>query len=341
MKKILLTLLILFIAGGVVGFFGYNAIFESNVTLSEAEVITIPSDSDYEKVVSILEENAILKNSTTFRQVSKLMKYGPDQVPTGKYEIAPKWSNKQLISHLRSGRQKPINVTFNNQRTDVEVLGKIASYLELDSVSLIDFFHSPATLEKLDLDKENLVTLFVPNTYEMFWNVSKEKLLDRLIKEKDKFWAKDGRAKKAEAMKMTKAEVYTLASIVEKESLRKDEKPIIAGVYLNRIRNGIPLQADPTVVFGLKAFDLRRVLIKHLEMDTPYNTYMHAGLPPGPICLPAISSIDAVLENQKHKYLYFCAKPESNGGHLFAESLTQHNANARVYHRWLNSRGIR
>lgn len=341
MRKFLIVLLFLLAIALAFGYYAYKAIYSPNVILEDSEIITLSTGTDFDGLVKILREDGIIEHDKSFRQVAKLMKYGEGEIPTGKYEIKPNWSNKDLISLLRSGRQKPVKVTFNNLRTEIQVLGKISSYLEVDSSDLVQYFKSTPVKEKLQLDDQNLITLFIPNTYEMFWNVTKEEIVTRFMKENQSFWSKGNRADKADALEMSKEEVITLASIVEKESLRRDEKPTIAGVYLNRIQRGIPLQADPAVVFGLKAFELRRVLNKHLEIDTPYNTYMHAGLPPGPICLPSISSIDAVLENKKHDYLYFCAKPESNGGHLFAESLTQHNRNARVYHNWLNKQGIR
>ncbi len=342
MKKFLFFLLVLMLIGAGIGYYGYKIIFSPNVALSDSsQIITVPSGSSFEDLVKILEKEDVLTNTEHFRRVANWMKFGKSSVPPGKFEIKNNWSNRDLVGHLRSGRQVPVRVTFNNLRTVDELAGRISSYLEVDSASLLNYFNKASTLEKAGVNSANFITTFIPNTYEFYWNVSKEKLLERIISEKDKFWQKNGRAEKAAKLNMTKEEVITLASIVEKESLRKDEKPIIAGVYINRLRIGMPLQADPAVVFGLKAFDLRRVLNKHLEIDTPYNTYMHAGLPPGPICMPSISSIDGVLNVDDHKYLYFCAKPESNGGHLFAEDITQHNANARVYHRWLDSRGIR
>ena len=175
----------------------------------------------------------------------------------------------------------------------------------------------------------------------MNWNIAPEAIADRMEKEHQFFWSQNNRLQKAKEIGLSPTEVYTLASIVEKESQSKIERPIIAGLYLNRLKTGIPLQADPTVVFAVGDFTLRRVLNKHLEIDSPYNTYRFTGLPPGPICMPSISSLDAILNAEKHRYLYMCAKPDNSGLHVFAESLSEHNVNANRYRRWLNQRGIR
>ncbi len=342
MKKLLLSFLILLIIGAGIGYYAYQIIFQPNVTIgSESYILTIPTGSEFDDLVSILETEKVIKNKNSFIQVSKWMKYGVEKVPPGKYTIKAKWSNRELISLLRSGKQTPVNVIFSNARTAQELTGKISSYLELDSTTLTNYLFDDATLQKIGYSKENVISLFIPNTYNLFWTIKKEDLLDRLIKESNAFWSKNDRETKAKALNLSKTEVSTLASIVEKESIRSDEKPTIAGLYLNRIRIGMPLQADPTVVFAMGDFSLQRILLKHLAFESPYNTYLNRGLPPGPICMPSISSIDAVLNYEKHNYVYFCAKPESNGGHLFAETLSQHNANARIYHAWLNKKGIK
>ncbi|WP_235295981.1 endolytic transglycosylase MltG [Portibacter marinus] len=342
MRKFLWIFLILLIVAAGIGYYGYNAIFAPNVTLAQDEqLIRIPTGFTYEDVLLMLEDKEIIDNSRTFDQVASLMDYKSSSIRSGQYEIKNNWSNKELVGLLRSGRQTPVNVTFNNLRKPEDVAGKISSYLEIDSLTLKEYFEHPSALEKAGLTPETFLSLFIPNTYQMYWNVSKEDILDRMITEHDKFWSKENRLKKAEKLNLTPEEVYTLASIVEKESLRNDEKTTIAGVYLNRLKQGIPLQADPTVVFATGEFDLRRVLNKHLAYDSPYNTYLYAGLPPGPIYMPSISSIDGVLNYNGHDYLYFCANPDQPGGHLFAASLSEHNRNAARYHRWLNARGIR
>jgi UPF0755 protein len=196
-------------------------------------------------------------------------------------------------------------------------------------------------LSELGYTPENIMSLFIPNTYQVYWNTSPQNLLKRLQVENDAFWAKKNRREKAKSLGLSTQEVYTLASIVEKESLVMDEKPIIAGVYLNRLKKGMLLQADPTVVFAVGDFSIQRVLNKHLAIDSPYNTYKNVGLPPGPICMPSISSIDGVLNAEKHNYIFFCAKPNSGGRHAFANTLAGHNRNAAIYRNWLQANQIR
>ena len=342
MKKFLFVLFALFLISIAAGFYGYKTIFSPNVLIDkEVKIIIIPSGSEYNDVVAILRKEEILENEFGFDKLASWMGYEGSSVPVGRYTIKPGLSNKELISLLRSGRQTPVKVTFNNLRTKEDLAGKFSSYIELDSLELVNFFQDSDVQKSVGLNKETFLTLFIPNTYEFFWTVNKEDLLKRMQKEHAAFWSKKERETKAKKLGLTKEEVYTLASIVEKESQRNSEKPTLAGVYLNRIKLGMPLQADPTLVFALGDFGLQRVLNIHKEIDSPYNTYKYAGLPPGPIYMSGIPSIDAVLNRKDHKYLYFCSSPEVQGAHLFAESLTQHNANARRYHRWLNSRGIR
>jgi UPF0755 protein len=191
-----------------------------------------------------------------------------------------------------------------------------------------------------DFREETLLSLFIPNTYETWWNLSARKLMERMEHEHDRFGNEKRRAA-AEALSMTPVEVYTLASIVESETQAQDERATIAGVYHNRLRQGIPLQADPTIRFAVGDMSIRRVLFRHLEIDSPYNTYRNAGLPPGPIAMPTIQSIDAVLFPEKHEYIFFCAKPGYDGRHLFARTHAAHAENARVYQAWLDEQGIR
>ncbi|GLR20155.1 endolytic transglycosylase MltG [Portibacter lacus] len=342
MKKVLLVLLVLLLIAGGIAYYVYQSIFKENVLIGlEDRELYIPTGSTYDDVKQLLETEGIINNASSFDRVASWMKYKESDISSGKFTIKSDWNNKSLISLLRSGKQTPIKITFNNLRTKEDLAGKISSYIELDSLTLVEYFQNEETQKSYDLLPETFLTLFIPNTYEFYWNVTKEELVTRLAKEHDKFWSREERESKAQALNLSKEEIYTLASIVEKESQRNQEKPRLAGVYLNRIERGIPLQADPTVVYANGDFGLRRVLLKHLEFDSPYNTYKYAGLPPGPIYMPSIASIDAVLNREKHKYLYFCASPEIQGAHLFAETLSQHNANARRYHRWLNAQGIR
>jgi len=338
-KKVLLySLLIIACVGSFVAYKYYNYIFASNVQLDESEIdIHIPSDGTMHTLMdSLVGRNAII-DTTSFKWVADRMKF--KNVKPGKYTIKNDWTNKDLIGLLRSGRESSVKLTFNNLRHIKDVAGVISKEVEVDSVSLLNYLTSDEAIELTGLTEETMMTLFIPNTYELYWDLGARDIVERFLQERRKFWT-DDRLKKAEAIGLTKEEVYTMASIVQKETNLNSEKPTIAGIYLNRIKKGILLQADPTVVFGVGDFTIRRVLNKHLEYDSPYNTYIYEGLPPGPIYMPDISTIDAVLNAEDHNYIYFCASPGYNGKHQFAKTLSQHLANARKYHNWLNKEKI-
>lgn len=331
--------ILLVIAGGF-GYWLYDWIYKPNVPEQLAsEILYIPTGSNYDDVKGRLTEGGFLKKDNSFDWVAKKMNY-PGQIKAGRYHILPSWSNYHLIRHLRQGIQEPVKLTFNSVRTIAELSEKLAEQLEPNEKQFQEFLTRPGVLDSIGYSKETLMTIFIPNTYEVYWNVTPVQLLQRMIREHDSFWDKAGRKEKAEAQSLSPTEVYTLASIVEKESLREDEKPRIAGVYLNRLHQGMKLDADPTVVFAVGDFTLRRILNKHLAVDSPYNTYKYAGLPPGPICMPSISSLDAVLNAERHEYLFFCAKMDGTGSHAFAKTITAHLVNARRLHQYLNERGI-
>ncbi len=339
MKKIILYFILFIVCiGAFFGYRFYNYIFQANVQLQKSEIdIHIPSDGTMHTLMdSLVQRNAII-DTTGFKWVADKMKF--KNVKPGKYTIQNGWTNKDLVSLLRSGRESSVKLTFNNLRHVKDVAGVISKAVEIDSVSLYKFLLSDEAMTMTGLTKETMMTLFIPNTYELYWDVNAKDIVERFLRERDKFWTAD-RLKKAEELGLTKEEVYTMASIVQKETNYNSEKPTIAGIYLNRIRKGILLQADPTVVFGVGDFTIRRVLNKHLKFDSPYNTYIYEGLPPGPIYMPDISSIDAVLNAEEHDYIYFCASPGYNGKHQFAKTLSQHLANARKYHKWLNDQKI-
>lgn len=341
-RKILLFIFIAAIVGGAIAFKKYQEVFAPNVYESlEDPYFYIPTGASYGDVLTQLKEQKIIIDEASFDWLASQMNYKKDQMRAGRFKIEPGWSNRALISHLRGGKQATVKVILNNERLIEEVAGKVAKVIEADSSELYRLLNDDAFLEKKGYSKETIMSIFIPNTYDFFWNSSAIQFFERMEKEHRGFWGKNNREEKAKRLKMTPQEVYTLASIVERESNKKVERPIIAGVYLNRLERGIALQADPTVVFANKAFDLRRVLNKHLEFDSPYNTYLYPGLPPGPISMASINSIDAVLDAEDHQYIYFCAKPGEIGYHSFAETLAAHNANARKYHRWLNQQQIR
>jgi len=341
LKKLFYLFLIALVIGGIGAYWAYGVIFSPNTAFEEDTIdIQIEKNSSFEDVLRMLEERNVLKDEASFARVAGWMNYQRKVVPSGNFELKKGWNNREIVTKFRSGIQKPMSVTFNNVRTIEELMGPLSSELSLDSAELVKYFTDPNIQNELGFSKETMITLFIPNTYQIYWDVSLENLSQRMQKEHKAFWDKNERRAKAKALEMSENEVYTLASIVEKESLDASERPIIAGLYLNRIKRGIHLDADPTVVFAIGDFEIRRVLYKHLEYDSPYNTYKYAGLPPGPIYMPSIESIDAVLNPEKHDYIFMCAKPGYGTKHAFAETNRGHEKNARKYHQWLNEQGI-
>ena len=340
--RVLLFLFVFLLVTGAIGaYVVYQWIAKPNVRDGQDKVLFIPTGSDYSDVRTIIDTSHFLDNLAAFEQVAKWMKYGDQNVKSGKYILSGDWNNRQIIGTLRAGNQTPVNLIVNNVRTLADVAGQIGSQIELDSSEIMAHFIDSNTLKKYHYSTDNMLTMFIPNTYQLYWNTNVKDLLQRLKKEHDRFWLQDNRSEKAKNLDLTREEVYTLASIVEKETQAKVERPIVAGLYLNRLKERMPLQADPTVVFANGLFDLRRVLNKHLEIDSPYNTYKNPGLPPGPIYMPSIESLDAVLNAEKHTYLYMCARPDNSGLHAFASTISGHAVNANRYRRWLNQRGIR
>lgn len=340
-KKIVITLIVI---GGVAGIFlwdKYQGVTASNVPAKlETDLVYIPTNSTFSKVVNILLENNQIQDTSSFREVAEWMNYKKTSMRAGRFKIQPNWSNRELIRHLRAGKQAPVKVVLNKGRFFEDVVGKAATFIEADSADIMKVLTDKEFLRETGYTNETLISLFVPNTYEFFWNSTAKQFVDRMVKEHNTFWKKNKRKEKAEALSMRKDEVYTLASIVEKETNKNDEKKRIAGVYLNRIKKGIFLQADPTAVYATRDFKARRVLNKHINFDSPYNTYKYAGLPPGPISIASIPSIDAVLNAESHDYIFFCAKPDNSGYHAFAKTLAGHNRNANKFRSWLNKQRI-
>lgn len=314
-------------------------LFSSPDGLTEDKYVIIPTGADYTDVLISLQKAGVYVNEPVFNSLSKQLKY-TDKVKAGRYKIEKESTPIDIIRKLRSGNQEPVEVTIYRENTPENLAAKIASYLEFDSTAYLQVFKDDELLNKYNLDSTSFMTLVIPNTYFIYYNTSPEGIFKRLLHEHDEFWKREDRKEKAADLGMSEEEVYTLASIVERESQYKPERARIAGVYLNRLEKGIPLQADPTVLFALNRPETRRVLKVDLEIDSPYNTYKYGGLPPGPIGTASISSIDAVLNYEKHDYFYFCAKPDNTGQHAFAKTLTMHIQNARKFHRWLNNRGI-
>jgi len=331
------SFIILVIAGMAgVAFFGWKFIMQPNVPEHlESEYVIFPTGSTLDDVVVILSREGFLIHESSFRLMANRMKY---RGRPGRFKIKAGWSNYRLVRHLRGGKQVPVNVVLVNERLPEQVAGKVARYIEADSFGLVTLFHDPVFLDSIGLNSEELMSLFIPNTYEFFWNTSPRKFVERMLVENDRFWNQNDRMEKAEKLGMTKAEVYTLASIVERETNQTSEQPRIAGLYLNRIKIGMPLQADPTLVFASKDWESRS-LAKYKDLNSAYNTYKNAGLPPGPISMASIPTIDAVLNAENHNYLYMCSVGDGTGFHAFSKTYNGHLVNIRRYKRKLIERG--
>lgn len=342
LKKFFWSLIFILILSGLLKAYDfYDKIYHSNVTLeykTELELF-IPSNATFQDVVTLLYEQGVLSNVPSFVWTAKQKKY-TKKIKPGRYLIRNGMSNNDLVNLLRSGSQTPVNVTFNNVRTLEQFSSIISKQLELDSLDLYNAFRDSTFLSSVKLNKYSVVSLFLPNTYEFYWNVSLENFMSRMVSENYRFWTKE-RLNKAKRIGLSPSEVSTLASIVQKETLKRDEQPIVAGLYLNRLNKRMKLESDPTVIFALNNFNIKRVLDKDTKFKSPYNTYLNRGLPPGPITIPSIRALDSVLNNEKHDYIFMCAKEDFSGYHNFAVNYTQHLRNAKKYRTALNNKGIK
>ena len=341
MRKYIIIVFLLLVTAGVSGFLMlHNRIWRSNVNLAEEETfdLYISTEANFEDVCGILNKQNILKDSVSFCWVAAKKNY-PRHVYPGRYRIRSGMSNDRLVELLRSGSQEPVHLVFNNIRTPAKLAGVLAGQIEADSLDILNVFSNTGLIEKNQLTTETAIGIFIPNTYEMYWNTSAEELFERMMREYRIFW-NEKRLSLARRIGLKPMEVIILASIVDEECLMQEEEARIAGVYLNRLNRRIRLQADPTVKYAAGDMNMTRVLKKHLLIESPYNTYRHGGLPPGPIVIPSISAIDAVLGYERHNYLYFCAREDFSGYHNFASTLAQHNENARSYQNALNRRKI-
>ncbi len=343
-KKILWAIaLIGLVVAAYFAYYVYSAMFVPNTAFNNDEAyVYIESDADYDQVRKSLIP--LLKDINTFDALANRKKYASN-VKAGKYVIKKDMTNNDIINSIRSNNI-PVKVSFNNQNSLGFLAGRIAKQIEADSMSLLNAFNDASFLEKNGFNEATALGMYIPNSYEFFWNTSAESFRDRMLTEYNKFW-NDSRLEKARKINLNPDEVMTLASIVQEESKQKSEQPRVAGVYINRLKNKWPLQADPTLKFAAyklpkyKNTIIKRVLNVHKEIDSPYNTYKNAGLPPGLIVMPDISAIDAVLNFEKHNYFYFAADAKKPGFHKFARTLSQHNQNAREYQRYLSQQGIR
>ncbi|RGP08999.1 endolytic transglycosylase MltG [Parabacteroides gordonii] len=333
----ILLFFVLLIAG--VGVWGYRLAWAPNFMPQETVYIYIGKDKSFTDLCRQLQDSADCSRIGSFKQLAGMLKYQAN-IRTGRYAVSPGMSNLQLLNDLRRGHQVATRLTFNNIRFKEDLAERLDEQLMLDKDELLSLLNDSAYCDSLGFTTETITSLFIPNTYEVYWNIPADKLMQRMKREYIAFWT-DVRLEKAKAIGLTPAEVATLASIVEEETAASDEYPIVAGLYLNRLHRGIPLQADPTVKFAVGDFTLQRILFEHLEVDSPYNTYKHAGLPPGPLRIPTIKGMDSVLNYMKHNYLYMCAKEDFSGRHNFAATLAEHNRNANRYRAELNRRKIR
>jgi UPF0755 protein len=313
-------------------------IYSTNIEKNEPGYLYIHTGATFTDVFNELERNNFLKDRNSFIWLSGKMNY-VNRIKPGRYKITPGMSNKDLIVKLRSGEQEPVDVPIHDVRTIPQLAGLLGRYLELDSIHIVEKLSNEPYLDSIGFNKNTILAMFIPNTYEFYWNISADKFFQRMLKEYNRFWTTT-RKEKAKSIGLSQNEVFTLASIVEEETNGISEYPIIAGVYMNRLKRNMPLQADPTVKYATGNFAAKRVLKKDTEFDSPYNTYRYKGLPPGPIGMPSIKAIDGVLNYQKHKYLYFCANADFSGFHVFANTLVQHNRNAEAFQREMNKRGI-
>lgn len=336
----MLLMLLIIAVGGYMGRQYYNYVMSSNVHLQNKKdpYLYIPTGATFNDVVALLDIYKIVNDKEGFLWVAKHKKYAQN-VKAGRFKLTEGMSNNSLINLLRSGKQAPVNLTFNNIRTSAQLAGRLAAQLEPDSLTFLKLFRDNKKLQHYDVTQQTVISLFIPNTYKVFWNTSPESLLTRMKKEYDQFWNKK-RLTRLKTMTLTKQQVITLASIVDEETSLKKEKPTVAGLYINRFNRGILLQADPTLRFAANDFTIKRVLDIHKRIKSPYNTYKNKGLPPGPIRMPSIDAIDAVLNYEHHNYIYMCAKEDFSGAHNFAKTLREHNNNAKRYHRALNKRRI-
>lgn len=335
-KSLIIFFVIAFVIAGLKGYQLFTYVFEENV--KNPGSIIIPAEASFDQVLDSIHAKDILENEKGFIWVAKKKDY-PNFIKSGKYVFDKGMNNNSLVNMLKAGNQEPVTVTFNNLRFMEELAAQVSKYIEPDSAELINYLSNPEVIKEMGFNEYTFHAMFIPNSYEFYWTTSPQQFTERMRAEYDRFWNSE-RLAKADSLGLTPIEVTTIASIVQEETIKAEEKPIVAGLYLNRIKKGMLLQADPTIKFALGDFTITRVLNKYLEIDSPYNTYKHAGLPPGPINFPEISSINAVLNADDNKYLYMCAREDFSGYHNFAATLSEHNANAARYQQALNANNI-
>ena len=344
LKKVLVATLLLGLVG-MAGFayYVYNNIFVPNTAFNNKEAhIYIGTNASFSEVMEDL--NSLLIDPATFTTVANKKKY-PSNIKSGHFIIKKGMNNNDIVNAIRTGNV-PISIKFNNQERLENLAGSLSKQMEVDSLSLINAFKNEQFLAKKGFSLDEALAMYIPNTYNVYWNISAEGFRDKMFKEYQNFWNVN-RVVKAKKINLTEIQVISLAAIVQKETAKVDERERVAGVYINRLKKGMLLQADPTVIYSKKLLDnnfnqqIKRVLYKDLELDSPYNTYKYVGVPPGPIAMPDISSIDAVLNYEHHSYIFFVADVTNFGYHKFAKTLAQHNRNKNEYVKWLSKQNIK
>lgn len=336
---IIILVVLLVIAGALMLPKLYRKYLKANTNVSMKTYLYIPTGASYQQVLDSIQQHHLLIDEASFISLAKDRKLQA-KFKSGKYPITKGMNNRQILNMLIAGNQEPVTVSFRNIRLKENFAATAAKKLEFDSTSLIHLLDSSAFVKDYGFTTENVYTMFIPNSYQMYWNISAKDFFIRMNKEYQKFWNQD-RLAKAKAINLSPQDVTILASIVDGEALMDKEMPTIAGLYLNRLKKGMKLEADPTVIFANQDFTIHRVLNKQLRKESPYNTYLHTGLPPGPIMMPSIKAIDAVLNHENHDYIYMCAKEDFSGYHNFSATLAQHLINAKKFQAALNQRNIK
>lgn len=335
MKKIIIPLLVAAFAVALIGawlLFGNAAAFNEN----RKYLFVYTGAANKVSVMNFIKNNNLLKNPGVFEVLANQMDVWKRLKP-GRYEIKKGENLINIVRTLRNNRQSPVNLVINKLRTNEDIAGIISKNFEADSAAVMDYIYNIDSLAKLDVNSSTFMTLIIPNTYTLYWNTSPNRIFQRLKSEKENFWAKKDRLDKAKNLGFTPEQVYTIASIVEEETNKDDEKGNVASVYINRYKTGMPLGADPTIKFALKDFSIKRIYHKHLDVQSPYNTYRNTGLPPGPICTPSAKTIDAVLNSAKTNYMYFVAKSDFSGHHTFSSTYAEHLQHAKEYQKALDT----
>ncbi len=339
LKKFIIALvLVIIVLLGFTGFNYYLKYFGPNVT-GKQEYLYIHTGATYDQVLKTIQDQDMVKDTTSFNWAAVNMNY-PKRVKPGRYHLHQGMGNRKLINMLASGTQEPVQLEFHGLRQKEQFAGFVSKKIEPDSTAIINLLDSASYVSKYGFTTDNVYTMFMPNSYQLYWNTSADKFFEKMYANYEKFWTPE-RKQQAAALNLTLPQVSILASIVDAEALHDDEMPAVAGLYLNRLKKGMTLDADPTVIFALNDFTIKRVLTKYLSYNSPYNTYLHKGLPPGPIMMPSVAAVKAVLNYQKNDYLYMCAKADFSGYHAFATNVADHLVNARKFHDALDQRNIK